>query len=87
MSSLDVKSVIDSTDCIVKNFEFWLITEDEEYPITICLNKDGNFKAPVYSLMWKLKPNNKIYFTHITIIHNGKDVNLPDLRFIAITNK
>lgn len=87
MSSIEVKSTNDSADCIVKGFEFWIITENEEYPIMICKHKDGIFRAPVTSSIWRLKPGNKIYLTHITIIHNGEEVNLPDLRFIAVSDK
>ncbi len=87
MSSIEVKSTIDSAVCMVKGFEFWIITEDKEFPIMICKHKDGSFRAPVYLSISRLKSGNKIYFTHITIIDNGEEVNLPDLRFIAVLNK
>jgi hypothetical protein len=87
MSSIKVKSNIDSVDCIIKSFEFWAITEDEENPIMICNHKDGILRAAAIASIWRLKRRNKIYFTHITIIHNGEEVNLPDLRFIAVLDK
>lgn len=85
LTSMKILNKKDSTECPIQSFNLWYIEKiNDEDIATLFRSIDGLITIAMKSCIWRIKPNDKIYISHIIIKHKDNTEYLPDLRFIAI---
>jgi hypothetical protein len=84
LTSINILNQKDSTECEIQSFNFWYIEKiNGEDEVILIRSIDGLITIPMKSCIWKIKPNDKIYISHLIIKDKENIEYLPDLRFIA----